>query len=140
MDEINNSSIIYMFQYFLEAFFGLISGIILGITGIPGNALILLGFDYFKLNDYKSILGAILFFNLFPISGGSVWEFYKAGKIDFTMGWILLITIILGGYIGSKYVVSSKNQLTNKSIKYLSAYFSFFTGVLFLLSAYYEKN
>lgn len=129
-----------MIQYIIEAFFGLISGVFLGLTGIPGMGLTMLGLDYFKINDYKSILGAILFVNLFPISLGSVWEFYKAGKIDFTMGWILLLSIILGSYMGSKYVVTGKNQLSNKTIKYITAYFSFFTGALFLISAYYDKN
>lgn len=129
-----------MIQYIIEFFFGLISGVFLGITGIPGTGLTMLGLDYFKVNDYKSILGAILFVNLFPISLGSVWEFYKAGKIDFYMGWILLITIMFGSYISSQYLVKGKNQLTNKTIKYITAYFNFFTGILFLISAYYEKN
>ena len=129
-----------MIQYIIEAFFGLISGILLGITGIPGTGLILLGLDYFKINDYKSILGAILFLNLFPISGGSVWEFYKAGKIDFVMGWILLITMMVGSYISSKYVVQGKNNLSNKEIKYITGCFSLFTCILYFLSAYYEKD
>ena len=129
-----------MIQYIIELFFGLISGIFLGLTGIPGTGLTMLGLDYFKVNDYKSILGAILFVNLFPISLGSVWEFYKAGKIDFTLGWILLISIMLGSYMSSQYLVKGKNQLSNSTIKYLTAYFSFFTGILFLISAYYEKN
>ena len=129
-----------MIQYIIEAFFGLISGILLGITGIPGTGLILLGLDYFKINDYKSILGAILFLNLFPISGGSVWEFYKAGKIDFVMGWILLITMMVGSYISSKYVVQGKNNLSNKEIKYITSYFSLFISILFFISAYYEKD
>lgn len=129
-----------MIQYIIEAFFGLLSGVLLGITGIPGTGLTLLALDYFKINDYKSILGAILFANLFPISGGSVWEFYKAGKIDFTIGWILLITIMIGSYVSSKYVVSGKNKLSNKFIKYFTAYFSFVIGILYLISAYYEKD
>jgi uncharacterized membrane protein YfcA len=129
-----------MLNYIIETLFGFLSGVLLGITGIPGTAIVLIGLDYFKINEYKSILGAILFLNLFPISAGSVWEFYKAGKIDFIMGWILLITMILGSYISSKFVVSGKNKLSNKSIKYFTAYFSLFTGILFLISAYYEKD
>ena len=127
-----------MNQYIIETFFGLLSGLFLGITGIPATGFTLLGLDYFKVNDYKSILGAILFLNLFPISLGSVWEFYGANKIDFTMGWILLITIIIGSYIGSRYVVSGKNQMSNKTIKYITAYFSIFTGILFYISAQYD--
>ena len=52
-----------MIQYIIELFFGLICGVFLGLTGIPGTGLTMLGLDYFKVNDYKSILGAILFVN-----------------------------------------------------------------------------
>lgn len=129
-----------MFNYIVEVIFGLVSGLFLGITGIPATGLTLLGLDYFKVNDYKSILGAVLFLNLFPISLGSVWEFYKAGKIDFIMSWILLITIMIGSYVGSKFVVSGKNQLSTKSVKYITAGLSLLVTILFLISAYYEKN
>ena len=112
----------------------------MGITGIPGLPLLILIFDYFKIDEYKKIIGAILFVNLFPISIGSVWEFYKNKQIDFSMGWIVLITTILGGYIGSKLAVSGRNSFSEKTIKYISAIFSIFTGILFLISAYYEKN
>lgn len=129
-----------MLQYSIELIFGLISGILFGITGIPGLPLLILIFDYFKLDEYKKILGAILFVNLFPISIGSVFEFYKNKQIDFQMGWIVLLATIIGGIIGSKLVFNNKNTLTNKNIKYISAAFSILTGILFLISALYEKN
>jgi uncharacterized membrane protein YfcA len=132
-------SILYMFQYIIELIFGLITGILFGITGIHGLPLLILIFDYFKIDEYKKILGAILFVNLFPISIGSVFEFYKNKQIDFQMGWIILLATIIGGIIGSK-LVFNKNKLTNKNIKYISAAFSIITGILFLISALNENN
>lgn len=129
-----------MIQYIIEVICGLMTGIFLGATGIPATGLALLILDFFKVADYKTILGAILFLNLFPISAGSVLEFYKAGKIDFNMGWILLISTVIGSYFSSKLVVTDKNKLSNKTIKYITAYLSFITGILFLVSAYYEKS
>jgi uncharacterized membrane protein YfcA len=129
-----------MFQYIIELVFGLLSGVLMGITGIPGLPLLILIFDYFKISEYKKLLGAILFVNLFPISIGSVWEFYKNKQIDFTMGWIVLLSTIIGGFIGSKLVVDDKNKLSHKSIKYISGIFAIFTGILFFISAQYEKN
>jgi len=129
-----------MFQYIIQLLSGLISGAFMGITGIPGLPLLIIIFDYFKLDEYKKILGAILFVNLFPISIGSVWEFYKNKEINFIMGAIVLLTTIIGSYFGSKLVLSGKNKLSNKSIKYISAIFSIFTGILFLISAQYENN
>jgi len=129
-----------MLQYIIEAISGLVTGLFLGATGIPATGIALFILDFFKVSDYKTILGAILFLNLFPISAGSVWEFYKAGKIDLSMGWILVISTMIGSYISSKLVVNDKHKLSNKNIKYITAYFSFFTGILFLGSAYYDKT
>ena len=129
-----------MFQYVLEFTLGMLSGVFMGITGITGLPLLILTFDYFKIDEYKKILGAILFVNLFPISIGSVWEFYKNKQIDFKMGWIVLSTTIVGSYLGSKLILSGKNELSYKTIKYISSGFSIITGILFLISAYYEKN
>jgi len=131
---------IYMFQYIIELVFGLLSGVLMGITGIPGLPLLILIFDYLKIDEYKKILGAILFVNLFPISVGSVWEFYKNKQIDFTIGWIILLSTIIGGFFGSKLAVDDKFKLSQKNIKYISAIFSIFTGILFYISAQYEKN
>ena len=129
-----------MFQYIIEFVLGLVSGIFMGITGISGLPLLILSFDYFKIDEYKKIVGAAMFVNLFPITIGSVWEFYKNKQIDFKMGWIVLLTTIIGSYLGSKFVVNGKNSLSYKSIKYISAGFSIITGTLFLISAYNENN
>jgi len=128
-----------MIGYIIEFIFGLIGGIFMGITGIPGLAVVMLALDYFKVNEYKKILGAILFINLFPITVGSVVEFYKNKSIDFSMGIILLISTIIGGYMGSKLAFGS-NKLSYKSIKYITAAFSIITGVLFYISAIYDEN
>jgi uncharacterized membrane protein YfcA len=129
-----------MIQYLIEFIFGLIAGIFLGMTSIPATGLTALALDYFKVSDYKSIIGAVLFVNLFPISAGSVWEFYKSKNIDFSMGWILLISIIAGSYFGSKIVVGYKVKMSDKTIKYISAFVSLITAILFYISAIYETN
>ena len=129
-----------MIQYLIEFIFGLIAGIFLGMTSIPATGLTALALDYFKVSDYKSIIGAVLFVNLFPISAGSVWEFYKSKHIDFSMGWILLISIMAGSYFGSKIVVGYKVKMSDKTIKYISAFVSLITAILFYISAIYETN
>jgi uncharacterized membrane protein YfcA len=129
-----------MNQFLIESISGLLCGLFLGVTGIPPTGLVLLALDMLKIGDYKSNLGAILFLNLFPISIGSVYEFYKSKQINFSLGAILLLTIILGSFIGSKFVAGEKAILSTKAIKYITAYLSLFVGVSFLYSAYYEKN
>jgi uncharacterized membrane protein YfcA len=129
-----------MYQFVIKTVLGLISGLFLGITGILPIGLLLIALDILKIGDYKSNLGAILFLNLFPITIGSIFDFYKANQINFSLGVILLASITFGSFIGSKYVVGEKNVFSVRGIKYITAYLSIFVGIVFLISAYYEKN
>lgn len=124
----------------IEIFLGIITGLFLGITGIAPTSIILLIMDLLKIGDFKTNLGSILFLNLFPITLGSVYEFYKAKHINFTFGFILLFSIIIGSYISSKLVVGKENILSVKHVKYITSVLGFIIGFSFLISAYYEKN
>ena len=129
-----------MNQYIIEAILGALCGLFLGITGIAPTGLVLLALDLFKIGDYITNLGTILFLNLFPITIGSVWEFYRSKKINFSLGLILLFSIIFGSYLGSKMVVGDKNKLSKKTIKYITSALGFTIGLSFLISAYYETD
>jgi len=129
-----------MNQYIIEAVLGLISGVFLGITGILPVGLIVIILDYLNIGDYRSNLGAILFINLFPYTIGSVYEFYKTKNINYKLGLILIFSIIVGSYIGSKYVVGSGLKLSIKQIKYISAIIGLTMFFLFFTSAYYETD
>jgi uncharacterized membrane protein YfcA len=129
-----------MNQYIIEAILGLVSGIFLGITGILPIGIILIALDYLNIGDYISNLGAILFLNLFPVTIGSIYEFYKSKKINFSLAWILLLSIILGSYIGSKYIVGAGFKLSVKQIKYVSAILALIMTIVFFMSAYYETD
>jgi uncharacterized membrane protein YfcA len=125
-----------MFNLILICLLGIIIGIISGLTGIlfTGVAVVLLKF--LDIGDYKTILGTILYVTLFPITIGAVIEFYKAKKINFVAGNLLLITIIIGSYIGSKLVLNDTYSLSEKKIKYISGILTFFSSSLFFYSAY----
>jgi len=126
-----------MNQYLIELILGTICGLFLGITGIAPTGLVLLALDYFGIGNYITNLGTILFLNLFPLTLGSVWEFYKAKQINFKMGLILLVSIIIGSFMGSKMVVgNSIVNLSEKSIKYITSALGFIIGILFFFSAY----
>jgi uncharacterized membrane protein YfcA len=129
-----------MNQYIIELILGLLAGLFSGMTGILPVGLLLIIFDFLKIGDYKSNLGAIALINLFPISIGSFWEFFKVDKINYSMGLILLASVVTGGYFGSKIVVNEKYNLSKKTIKYITSGLGFTIWILFLISAYYEKN
>ena len=129
-----------MNQYIIELFLGLFCGLFLGITGIAPTGIILILLEYFKIGEYKSNLGAILLLNMFPLTSGSIYDFYKSKSINFELGFILLFSVIVGSYLGSKTVVGNGYKLSIKQIKYITAYLGFVIFILFLNSAYYEKN
>jgi uncharacterized membrane protein YfcA len=129
-----------MNQYIIEAILGLICGVFLGITGILPAGIILIVLDYLNIGDYISNLGAILFLNLFPFSIGSIYEFYKTKNINYELGWILVFSIIVGSYIGSKYIVGKGFKLSIKQIKYVSAILALIMMIIFFISAYYETD
>lgn len=129
-----------MNRHLIEFIIGIISGLLLGITGVSSTGLIILAIDALGIYDYKSIVGTILFISLFPISIGAAWEFNKAKKMDINMGYVLLFSIILGGFLGSKLVFHKKIHLSNKNMKLLASGGGFITGTLFLISAFYEEN
>jgi len=129
-----------MIQYLIQLVLGLITGLFLGITGIAPTGAVLIAFDALKIGDYKSNLGAILMLNVLPFSISSFYQFYKSNQINYSLGFILFFSIIIGSYFTSKMVVGKNSFLTVKHIKYLSGLLSLFVGSIFLTSAYYETN
>ena len=129
-----------MNQYIIELFLGLTTGAFLGITGIAPTGLVLILLEYFKIGEYKSNLGAILLINLFPLTIGSIYEFYESKSINYELGIILLFSVIIGSYFGSKIVVGSGFKLSVKQIKYITSCLGFTIFILFLNSAYYETK
>lgn len=124
-----------MNQYIIEIILGLLAGLLSGSTGILPVGVLLLIFDYLGIGNYKSNLGSIALINLFPISVGSFWNFYKTKNINFGMGFTLLISIIIGGYFGSLFVVDKRYELSRKQINYLSSILGFIIGISFLIAA-----
>lgn len=129
-----------MNEYIIETILGLMCGICIGVTGIAPMGIVLILLNYLKIGDYISNMGALLFINLFPITIGSVYEFYKSDKINYSLGLILLFSIMLGSYIGSNCVVGKGFKLSTKQIKYISGMVGLIMFILFFISAYYEKN
>ena len=125
-----------MFNTIFVALIGLISGLLLGLTGILPLGFFIILLKYLNVGDYKTILGTVLYVILFTLSIGSVFEFYKAKKINFFVGNILLITMAIGSYFGSKLVLDEHFQLTEKTIKYITAFMTFSASILFFISAY----
>ena len=125
-----------MFVTIYICIIGILSGLLLGLTGILPLWFFILLLKYLNVGDYKTILGTVLYVILFPLSIGSVLEFYKAKKINFFVGNILLVTMVIGSYFGSKLVLDDHFKFTEKTIKYITAIFTFVASILFFIDAY----
>jgi uncharacterized membrane protein YfcA len=129
-----------MNELLIQTILGGLTGLFFGMTGILPLGLLLVIFEFLKVGDYISNLGAMVLLYLLPISIGSFWNFFKADKINYQMGVILGLSIIIGSHFGSTIILSEEKKISRKTIKYMTAYLGLFSGVLFLYSAYYEKN
>jgi uncharacterized membrane protein YfcA len=118
---------------------GLLSGVIFGLTGVSVTGFVIIFMDYFGVLPYKTIIGTLLFLNLFPMTIGSVYEFYESKQIDYVLGLILVVTVAIGAAAGS-YFVAGGHGLSNKTIKYVSGGVNVFLAILFFASGYYTKD
>ena len=108
----------------------------MGLTGNLFMGFVIVLFKYLNVGDYKTIIGTTLYVMVFPLTFGSVKEFYEEKKINFFVGNILLITLIIGSYFGSKLVLDERFKFTEKKIKYITAILLFFSSILFFIEAY----
>jgi uncharacterized membrane protein YfcA len=114
---------------------GLASGVLMGLTGIVPLGFFVLLLKYLDVGDHKTIIGTVLYVILFPLSIGSVMEFYRAKKINFFVGNILLVAMVIGSFFGSKFVLDERFQLSEKTIKYITAIMTLIASALFFISA-----
>lgn len=127
-------------KFLIELFLGLLGGLFLGVTGIAPSGLILIALEFLKIGDYKTNLGSVLFLNLFPISIGSVYQFYKEKKINFTLGITLTASIMVGSFISSKIFLDREKYISPKNLKYITSGLGFSLGFIYLLSAYFHDS
>ena len=96
--------------------------------------------EFFKIGDYKTNLGSILFLNLFPISIGSVYQFYKGKKINFSLGIVLAASVMIGSFISSTFFLDNEKNISPKMLKYITSTLGFSIGIIYFTSAYYHDS
>ncbi len=84
---------------------GLLAGFLSGLIGIGGGIVIVPLLVYLFSMNQKMAQGTTLFMFLFPVGILGVYNYHKAGLIDYKMAAIMAITFIVGSYFGAKTVV-----------------------------------
>ncbi len=93
---------------------GLIAGFFSGLVGIGGGIIIVPVLVYFLHFTQQQAQGTTLFMFLFPIGILGVYNYYKAGYMDWKAAAFMGLTFVIGSFFGSKIAVSIDQQTVKK--------------------------
>lgn len=93
---------------------GLAAGALSGMVGVGGGIIIvpalvyILGFTQFQAQ------GTSLGLLLLPVGFLAVMNYYKQGYIDVKVVGVMCVAFVIGGWIGSKFVLSLPQETAKK--------------------------
>ncbi len=93
---------------------GVIAGYLSGLIGIGGGIVIVPFLVYVLHMGQKTAQGTTLCMFLIPIGALSVYNYHKAGHVDFKTAAIIAVTFIIGSYFGSKTAVSIDTKMVRQ--------------------------
>ena len=121
-----------MNQILLLAFIAFFAGMVGAGVGNSGGTLMVAGLlASGVLRDVKTAVGTVLFSILPPVSLGAIIDYWKAGKVKWRMGIVLMIANIIGATVGGYFVMK---YISNRGLELFYAVF------LFLLSIYFFRK
>ena len=107
---------------------GVAAGMLGGLVGVCGGIIIVPALVYFIGFSQKTAQGTTIFMFLLPIGLLSVYNYYKAGHVDFKFAAIMAITFFVGSYFGSKTAIA----IDTKVVKQIFAVVMILVGVKML--------
>ena len=93
---------------------GLFAGFLSGLIGIGGGIVIVPALVYLLSMDQKTAQGSTLFMFMFPIGILGVFNYYKAGHVDYKTAGIMAATFIVGAYFGGKTAVTIDTKIVKQ--------------------------
>jgi uncharacterized membrane protein YfcA len=98
---------------------GIMVGIISGLVGIGGGALLIPALIYFyKMTQHKA-QGTSLAVLLLPIGFFAFWEYYKAGNVDLKLAVLIAVGFAVGAYFGGAWAQHLSEGLLRKGFAVL---------------------
>jgi uncharacterized membrane protein YfcA len=114
-------------KYIISALIGSFVGFIGGFQGIAGGFYILMLLLATGLVDTeRQAAGTTLLAIIFPISAGAVYEYYKSGDVDFTIGLIITFFYAIFSTYGARYSKTIPEKWINLSL-----------GIIMFLTSFY---
>ena len=93
---------------------GLAAGVFSGFIGVGGGIIIVPALVYFLGMPQHEAQGTTLAMLLMPIGILGVWNYYRAGQVDFKVALIIATTFVIGSYVGSKTSLRLDPQIMKK--------------------------
>jgi uncharacterized membrane protein YfcA len=103
---------------------GVLAGILSGFIGVGGGIVIVPALVYFLGMSQHMAQGTSLALMLPPIGLLAVYNYHKAGEINFSYAAVIAVAFIVGGFVGSKLSL----KLSPSAVK-------FFFGLVMLYAA-----
>lgn len=82
---------------------GLAIGVVSGLVGIGGGALLIPALLYFYGMSQIKAQGTSLATLLLPIGILAFWKYYKAGNVDLRLALLIAVGFTIGGWIGGSW-------------------------------------
>jgi uncharacterized protein len=105
---------------------GLGVGLLVGLFGIGGGAILVPGMVYLLGMDQHLAQGTSLFILLPPLGLGALFTYWKRGDVDLRAGILCALGMLAGGYLGSLIGI----PMTTKHLKVAFGCFLIFSAFL----------
>jgi len=118
-------------------FIGFIGGFIgSGVGGTGGTMMVALLIFFNVLPVLKTAVGTVLLAIAPPVSAGAIITYWKSGNINWRFALILMISNLIGAYIGAKVIVK---HVGTHSLELFYASFLLILSFYFYYKAYTKK-
>jgi hypothetical protein len=106
MNSLHPSKTFNMSTVIIILIIGVVAGVFSGFIGIGGGLIVVPALVYFLGMSQHEAQGTSLAMMLPPIGMIAVYNYYKAGMVDFKVAAILCVSFIAGTFLGSKVAIS----------------------------------
>ncbi|MFL5505336.1 MAG: sulfite exporter TauE/SafE family protein [Gemmatimonadales bacterium] len=93
---------------------GLAAGVLAGLFGVGGGALIVPALLYFAKMPIKMATGTSLGAMLLPVGLLGAWAYYEAGNLDWRASLLIAVGLFFGAFVGAKLTQSMSPQLLQR--------------------------
>jgi len=93
-------------QIIILAAIGVVAGFVSGSMGVGGGVIIIPALVFFLGITQHEAQGTTSTVLSIPVALVAAVNYYKSGYVNFKFAFIIILTFVIGGYLGSKFAVS----------------------------------